>query len=284
MSDFNAEERADTALVTRLLGTLAQTASTEPGSDVELRLLRACAEVTVDLQIVDAFAADCVAQLILYLIDRQEAAEAIALAGREVELRQALGDAKTLAQALGRQSRALECAQQPDQALEVLSNAFGVAQQAGAPDLAVSLLLDRARILGTCFGNFAEALRSLRQAHDLADAGSLETRNRVGEQCELALSWILRSAGDAEDAGNADVAAEQYRLVYETARSVGIPELAARAVYNHARMLAAEMGLPDRALPLAEEGLALALEHSLDDLVRYGTDLISAIHQDLARR
>jgi len=283
-SDLNDEERADTALVTRLLGTLAQTASTEPGNDVELWLLRACAEVTVDLQIVDIFALDCIAQLVLYLVDRQEAAEAVALAGREVELREMLGDAVSLAQALCRQSRALECARQPDQALEVLSRAFGVAQKVRDPDLAVRLLLDRARILGTQFGDFDKALRLLQQAHDIAEAGPLETRNRVGEQCELALSWILRSASDTQDAGNAEAAVQQYRLVYETARSVGIPELAVRAVYDHARLLAAEMGFPDRALPLAEKGLALASEHTLEDLVRYGTSLISEIRQDLARR
>ncbi len=284
-SHFNAEERADAALVVRLLGTLTQTFSAEPGSDAEVRLLRACAAVTGDLQVVDSFSVACLGSLILYLIERKEVDEAVALSRREIAIRRDLDNSGQLAQALRRQSRALESAEQLEEALEALAEAFSAAQDANEPDLAVTLLLDRARILGTRFGRFDEALRVLQDAHELGGrAGGLDIRERVREQIELALSWMLQSAWAAEEAGETDTATQLYLLVDETARTLGMPAFAAQAQYNHARMLGATMGQPDRALPLAQRALALAHEYALDDQVQHATQLIRAIRRDLENR
>jgi tetratricopeptide (TPR) repeat protein len=284
-SDFNTEEHADATLVVRLLGTLARSASAKPGSDIEVRLLRTCAAITDDLHVVDGFSLDCLGMLVLYSIQRKEVDEAVALSRREVALRRQIDDAGLLAQALGRQSQALESAEQWEQALEALLEAFSAAQHANEPDLAVTLLLDRARILATRVGRFEEALRILQDAHDLGDrAGRIEIRERVREQIELALSWVLQSAGTAEDAGETDTATRLYLLIDETARTFGMPAFAAQAQCNHARMLAATMGQPDRALPLVQSALALAREQALADKVQYATQLIRAIRRDLKNR
>lgn len=283
--DFNARERADAALVVRLLGTLALSASARPNTDVEARLLRACAMVTGDVGVVDGFACDCLAALVLSLIEHKDFDEAVAFSRREIALREELGHLESLAQAFRRQSHALESAGQFAEALEALAEALGAADDANTPDLTVTLLLDRARILGTRFGRFEEALQILQDAHGLGShTVRPDIRDRVREQLELALTWILRSAGAAEDAGDTDTAAEHYLLVAETARTVGLLAFAVRAQCNHARMLAATIGRPDRALPLAQSALLLAREHGPDDLMQYATELILAIQRDLKNR
>ena len=280
-SDLNAEERADAVLVVSMLGRLGNTASAKPSSDVEIHLFRACAALIGDLQIVDSFSLDCLGILVLYLIQRNEVDEAVAFSHLETTLRREIDDAGPLAQALGRQARALESAEQWEKALEVLAEAFSAAQDANEPDLAVTLLLDRARILGTRAGKFEEALRILQAALNL---GGLESRERVREQIEAALLWILQSAGAAEDAGETDTAIGQYRLVDETAQTVGMPAFASQAQCNYARILATTMRQLDRALPLAQRALAFAREYALDAQVRYATELIRAIGRDLKDR
>jgi tetratricopeptide (TPR) repeat protein len=280
-SDLTDEERADAALVVRLLGTLAQTASATPGGDVEIRLLRACAAVVDDLHAADGFALDCLAALVPYSIERDEIDDALSVSALEVALRRNIGESRPLAEALGRHSRALESAGQWDDALDVLAQAFSAAQPGNDPELAVSLLLDRARILGTRFRRFEEALRALQEAHDL---GGLELRQQVRNQFEAALSWILQSAGTAEDSGDTDTAARLYLLVDETGQRMRMPAFASQAQCNHARMLAAAMREPARALPLAERALAFARDYALADQVEYATQLIRAIRRDLKRR
>jgi tetratricopeptide (TPR) repeat protein len=131
---------------------------------------------------------DCLGTLVLYLIQRDEVDEAVALSHLEVTLRREIDDSGLLAQALGRHARALESTEQWEKALEALAEAFSAAQDANEPDLAVTLLLDRARILGTSASRFEEALRILQAAHNL---GGLEIRERVRKQIEAALSLRL---------------------------------------------------------------------------------------------
>jgi hypothetical protein len=204
---------------------------------------------------------------------------------REIAVRKHLDHSASLVQAYGRLSRALENAEQVAEAVDALGDGCEIARDGNAPDLAVPLLLDRARILGTKLGRFGDAMQTLRVAHALTcniDAGELQ--QRVTDSLQAALTWILRAADAAEDAGDTDAAAEHYRLVDESARAVDLCKLAAFAQYNHARMLAATLHRPDEAAPRADDAVKLAREEGLDDLLKQARQLVRAIQRDLQGR
>lgn len=283
-NQFTADERADAALVVHLLGTLARRGSVRGETDAEVQLLWACTAVATDLRAHDSFSGDCLASLILHLVERSDDG-ALALSQREVSLRRELGDLTELAQALGRQSRVFEAMGQPEQAINSLSEAHAAAQKDGNYDLAIATLLDQARVWGTRRGNFDEALQILQRAYELSsNATRSETREWVEKQIDTALAWILRAAGTAEDAGDDAAATQHLLLVDRTALALGRMDYAARARYQHARMLAAALGRPDDALPLAESALALAREYKTNDLVPYAEQLIRAIEKDQMNR
>lgn len=279
-NQFTADERADAKLVVHLLGTLARRGSVRGETDAEVQLLWACTAVATDLRVQDSFSGDCLASLILHLVERRDDG-ALVLSEREVSLRQELDDLTELAKALGRQSRVFEAMGQPKQAINNLSEAHAVAQKDGNYDLAVTTLLDQARVWGTRLGKFDEALQILQRAHELgANATRSETRERVEREIDAALAWILQSAGTAEDAGDEATATRHLLLIDRTALALGRMDYAARARYQHARMLAAVLGRPDEALPLAQSALTLAREYKTNDLVPYAEQLIRAIKKD----
>lgn len=282
--DLTEAERADATLVVRLLGNLAQSASSQRGGDVELRLLRAAAAVAGDTGLADDFVADCLALLGSYLTARHDHG-AVPVLRREVAIREQHADPAPLAPSFGRLSRALENSGQLAEAVHALTAGFTAARAAGSPDLAVVLLFDRARILGTKLARFGDAMQALHMAHDISrQTGVAELQERAGEQLRAALTWILRMAGEAEDAGDTDTAAEHYRLVNESARIVEMRDLAALAQYNYATMLGATLRRPTEALPRAEEAVALASEGTSNDLLERARQLVLAIRSDLGER
>lgn len=283
-ADLTVQERVDATLVVRLLGALAQGATTKRGSDTEVRLLRACTTVAADLGVADRFVTDCLALLGFYLIQGRDD-DAVPILRREIAVRKHIDDSASLVQAYGRLSRALENAGQAAEAVDALANGFETARGRNAPALAVTLLLDRARILGTKLSRFGDAMQALRVAHALSEnIDADELKQRVRDQLQAALTWILRAADAAENTGDTDAAAEHYRLVDESARAVDLRSLAAIAQYNHARMLAATLHRPDEAAPRAEDALKLAREEGLDDLLKQARQLVRAIQQDIQAR
>jgi tetratricopeptide (TPR) repeat protein len=279
--EFADSERADAALVVRLLGTLARSASSQPGSEVELRLLRACTTVAADMGVADELVADCLAQLGFCLTERQDE-DAVPMLEREVAIRAQHPDPAALAAAYGRLARALENTGQMTEAVQALAEGCTAAGAAGADELAAVLLFDRARILGSRLARFGDALQTLQVAQDMGrKSGDPELQERVEGQLRAALAWILRMAGDAEDAGDTASAEQHYRLVNASGRTADLRDLAARAQCNHARMLAATLGRPGDALALAEEAVALAREGMHGDLLEQAQHLVLAIRRDL---